>query len=84
MPLYASFDLTANPAAFDALPAEVDSNAKNTAKSGGARASSKMDFDDYEEAPMKELNEIIWKSVRGADSPVPAPVHRYRPLADAR
>jgi hypothetical protein len=43
-----------------------------------------MDFDDYDEAPMRELNEIIWKSVRGADSPTPAPVHRYRALVEAR
>jgi hypothetical protein len=43
-----------------------------------------MNFDDYDDAPMKELNEIIWKSVMGADSTMPAPVHRYRPLVQAR
>jgi hypothetical protein len=26
---------------------------------------------------MSALNEIIWKSVRGADSEMPLPVHRY-------
>jgi hypothetical protein len=41
-----------------------------------------MDFDDYDRAPMHALNEIIWKSVRGADSPMPAPVHRYRPILE--
>ncbi len=29
------------------------------------------------------LNEIIWKSVKGADSPMPPSVHRFRPLIDA-
>jgi hypothetical protein len=43
-----------------------------------------MNFDDYDDAPMKELNEIIWKSVRGADSTMPPPVHRYQPLIQAR
>ena len=43
-----------------------------------------MDFDDYDLAPMKELNEILWKSVRGTDSTMPAPVHRYRALTEAR
>jgi hypothetical protein len=38
----------------------------------------KMDFRDVDEAPMAELNEILWKSIKGADSPVPAPVHRVR------
>ena len=37
----------------------------------------KMDFDDVGRAPVFELNEIIWKSVRGADSAMPLPVHRY-------
>jgi hypothetical protein len=84
MPLYASFDVTANPASFDAKAPEVDLMAKNTSRSVGAKQSAKMDFDDYDEAPMRELNEIIWKSVRGVDSPMPAPVHRYRALIQAR
>src|SRR5215831_19303763 len=84
MPLYASFDVTANPTPFDVLPAEVDLNAKNTVKSAGAKASARIDFDDYDRAPMQALNEIIWKSVRGADSPMPSPVHRYRPIIDVR
>jgi len=25
------------------------------------------------------LNEIIWKSVKGADSEMPVPVHRFHP-----
>jgi len=84
MPLYASFDLAAKPVTFDVVPPQVDLNARNTAKSVGAKQSAKMDFDDYDEAPMRELNEIIWKSVRGADSPMPTPVHRYRAVAQAR
>jgi hypothetical protein len=74
----------ANLTPFQLIPPEVDLNAKNTADSYGARASAKMDFDDYDRAPMQALNEIIWKSVRGANSPMPAPVHRYRPIVDAR
>jgi hypothetical protein len=37
-------------------------------------APKKMDFSDYDRAPMHALNKIIWKSVKGADSPVP---HQY-------
>jgi hypothetical protein len=62
----------------------VDLNAKNTATAWGAAASARMDFSDNDRAPMHELNEIIWKSVKGADSPMPAPVHRYHPVAEAR
>jgi Phosphoesterase family len=84
MPLYASFDVAPKPTAFNVLPPEVDLNARNTTRSVGAKQSAKMDFDDYDEAPMRELNEIIWKSVRGADSTMPAPVHRYRALVQAQ
>jgi hypothetical protein len=60
----------------------IDVNAKNTNKSYGAEESSKMDFSDNDRAPMHALNNIIWKSVKGADSPMPPPVHRFRPLVD--
>jgi hypothetical protein len=84
MPLYSSFAATADLTPFQLHPAETDLNAKNTAESFGSRASAKMDFDDYDRAPMNALNEIIWKSVRGADSEMPAPVHRYRPIVEGR
>jgi YVTN family beta-propeller protein len=82
-PLYASFGTDANLAPFSLLPAQVDLNVKNTPKSYGAAASGRMDFSDNDRAPMHQLNEIIWKSVKGADSPMPPPVHRFRALLDA-
>ena len=33
-----------------------------------------MNFDEADLTPELELNEILWKSVRGADSPMPPPV----------
>lgn len=83
MPLYDSFAAEANLSPFQLVAPQVDLNAKNTPESYGARSSAKMDFDDYDRAPMQALNEIIWKSVRGAESAMPAPVHRYRPIIDA-
>ena len=43
-----------------------------------AKASQKMDFDDVDRNPAFALNEIIWKSVKGADSRMPLPVHSYQ------
>jgi hypothetical protein len=34
-----------------------------------------MDFSREDAADEKTLNEIIWHSVRGAATPMPAPVH---------
>jgi hypothetical protein len=80
MPMYASFGTEPDVTPFNLQPALVDLAAKNTDKSFGARLSLQMDFSDLDRAPMHALNEILWKSVKGADSPMPPPVHRYRAL----
>jgi YVTN family beta-propeller protein len=77
LPMYNSFRETADLRPYAAIAPKLDVNEKNTAKSFGAAASLKMDFDDVDRAPMFALNEIIWKSVKGANSPMPLPVHRY-------
>jgi YVTN family beta-propeller protein len=77
MPMYRSFGVTANSTPYDVHPPEVDLTMKNTAGTYGARASRRMDFNDVDRAPVQALNEILWKSVKGADSPMPPPVRRY-------
>ncbi len=77
-PMYAAFADTAELKPYDKLPPEIDLNEKNTARAYGAKRSREMDFDDVDRAPMYALNEILWKSIKGARSPMPAPVHRYR------
>ena len=43
-----------------------------------------MNLIEADLAPERELNEILWKSVRGADSVMPAPVRAafVRPISD--
>jgi hypothetical protein len=82
MPMYASFGTTPIVKPFNVITPMIDVNAKNTKDSVGSEESSKMDFSDVDRAPMHALNEIIWKSVKGKDSAMPAPVHRFRPLID--
>ncbi|QNI35373.1 bifunctional YncE family protein/alkaline phosphatase family protein [Edaphobacter albus] len=83
MPMYNSFGTTAIATPFEVIKPQIDVNAKNTKDSYGAKQSSKMDFKELDRAPMYALNEIIWKSIKGKDSAMPLPVHRFRPLADA-
>ncbi|NUN96160.1 MAG: hypothetical protein HUU16_08285, partial [Candidatus Omnitrophica bacterium] len=40
--------------------------------------SMEIDLSDYDRAPMYALNEILWKSIKGADSEMPPPIHRFR------
>src|SRR5579883_1032496 len=80
-PMYASFGTKQDLTPFNSLPPQVDLNAKNTKLAWGAKESQKMDFDDVDRNAPGLLNAIIWKSVKGADSPVPPPVHRYQRVA---
>ena len=54
-------------------PANVPLDERNVAGAWGAEASLVMDFSVEDAADDLLLNEIVWKSVRGPDSPMPAP-----------
>ena len=43
----------------------------NAATAFGAQRSLELTLEDADTAPEAEFNEIIWKGVRGADSPLP-------------
>jgi len=74
LPMYASFRASADLAPYKRLPAQVDLAEKNALFGWGAEASEKLDFSVADAADDLILNEIVWKSVRGIDSPMPAPV----------
>jgi hypothetical protein len=76
-PMYASFRTTPDLEGYAAISPKIDVQQRNTALAWGARESQEMDFDDVDRAPMFALNEIIWKSVKGAASAMPLPVHRF-------
>jgi YVTN family beta-propeller protein len=76
-PMYKSFGVKPDLTPYVTRPAEVDLNAKNTLRAYGARRSMQMDFSDVDRAPAQALNEIIWRSVKGVNLPMPAPVRRY-------
>jgi hypothetical protein len=83
MPMYGSFGGQPVATPFNVIKPLIDVDAKNTKDSYGAKESSRMNLKEVDRAPMHALNEIIWKSIKGEDSAMPAPVHRFRPLADA-
>jgi hypothetical protein len=83
MPMYASFDAAPVPTSFKVHRPACRLDAKNAPNAYGANDSAKMDFAEDDRAPMHLLNEIIWKSVKGPDSVMPSPVHRFRPIIDA-
>jgi YVTN family beta-propeller protein len=83
-PMFESFTDKADLTAYDHEPARIDLTAKNTRKSYGADRSAKMDFSEYDRVDDFELNEILWRAVKGRNAPVPPAVRRAianRPLA---
>ena len=73
-PMYNSFTDKADLTPFKHRPARIDINEKNPRNAVGSVRSQQMDFTKEDAAPDIEFNEIIWKSVKGASSPMPAPV----------
>ncbi|MDD5542436.1 MAG: bifunctional YncE family protein/alkaline phosphatase family protein [Acidobacteriia bacterium] len=73
-PMWNAFTHKADLTPFKALPAGWSLDEKNPERGPGARRSQAMNFSKEDSAPDIELNEIIWKSVKGADSEMPPPV----------
>lgn len=73
-PMYNSFTNKADLTPFKARQPKVDLNELNPENAPGARQSALWDFSKEDTLPDIEFNEIIWKSVKGAHSPMPAPV----------
>ena len=49
-------------------------NEVNAPNAPGAQKSASWDFSKEDTLPDIEFNEVIWQSVKGANSPMPAPV----------
>ena len=73
-PMYDSFRAKPDLTPFTHLPAQVNLDERNLAGAWGAADSAEMDFREADAADDQRLNEIIWRSVRGAESPMPPPV----------
>ena len=73
-PMYDAFSsqpLNSDP--YDAIPANVDLQSRNTTASPWAAQSSKLPLDQLDEVPQRTLDGIIWRSVHGASSTPPPP-----------
>jgi hypothetical protein len=75
-PMYESFTARADLTAYAHEKARINLDEKNTTRSYGAARSAKMDFSDYDRVDDFELNEILWRSIKGPDAPVPPTVRR--------
>lgn len=76
-PMWSTFTAQANLKAYDALPARIDVDAKNPAKTALAARSEKLNWTKFDEANPWELNAILWE-MHFPNRPMPAPVRSAR------
>ncbi len=73
-PMFASFTSEADLTPFDHRPAQVDLDALNQPDAPGADLSLTLDFTKEDRADDLLFNQIIWQSVKGAESLMPPPM----------
>jgi len=72
IPMFNSFQAKPDLRPYQALPVTVNLEERNSARAWGSQI--EMNFAREDAADDLLLNEVVWRSVRGPDSPMPAPV----------
>jgi YVTN family beta-propeller protein len=74
-PMTASFQEKPDPAPYTAEKPRIPLDTKNAATAPAAAASNRMNFDEADQMDDDELNDILWRAIRG--TPAPAPVRSF-------
>jgi hypothetical protein len=72
-PFFDCFTAQPNLASYTAKAAGVSLTVRNTANNTSSKRSDKFDFSREDRAPDLDLNEVVWKYVKGEHSIMPAP-----------
>jgi YVTN family beta-propeller protein len=75
IPLWRCMNNSPDHPAFKVRPSNVDLNLKNLAQNTWQKKSQKFNFTKEDLVSDAEFNEVIWKAVKGVDSPCPPAVH---------
>jgi YVTN family beta-propeller protein len=75
IPLWRCMNNTPDHPSFVARPSNIDLNLKNTAPSAWQKKSEKFDFTKEDMVSDADFNQVIWKAVKGLESPCPPAVH---------
>jgi sugar lactone lactonase YvrE len=73
-PMYGAFGTKPDIAPYKLRPARVPTDEMNDPSGPGAAASARMNLEEADRVPDIAGNEILWKSVRGENCPMPPPV----------
>jgi hypothetical protein len=70
-PIIAAFATTPNPAPYAAESPRTSLQERNLAQSATAARSAKLDFSDADRIDDDELNDILWRAIKGTEPPAP-------------
>jgi DNA-binding beta-propeller fold protein YncE len=70
-PIIAAFAATPNPAPYAAESPRTSLQERNLAQSATAARSAKLDFSDADRIDDDELNDILWRAIKGTEPPAP-------------
>jgi sugar lactone lactonase YvrE len=73
-PMYHAFQQKPDLGGYKHIVPEIDLKETNKASAWGAQLSETFDLTKEDQADDLLFNEVIWRSVKGANSPMPAPV----------
>ncbi|MFM2326707.1 MAG: hypothetical protein RIR31_909, partial [Bacteroidota bacterium] len=73
LPMYKCFSTTSDLSPFKSVAANIDLNEKNIKNTASARLSETFDFSKEDRIPDLVFSEVIWKTVKGEHSIMPAP-----------
>jgi hypothetical protein len=73
-PMFGCFQSEPDLRPYECRPVTADLNERNRPNAWGAVESDAMDFSKEDAADDLRLNEVVWRSIKGPGSPMPAPV----------
>ena len=73
MPMWRCFTKQPDLTPYNTRPLQSDINAINTIENAWQRKSETFDFSAEDRIPDRLFTEVLWKAVKGADSPLPVP-----------
>jgi len=83
-PMYECFTAQPDTASYALVPARYDINERNVADNESARRSARFDLAKEDAVPDKDMNDVIWKSVKGESAVAPAPKRSAFVLVSAK
>ncbi len=75
-PMFESFTDAPDLTPYKHVPSRINLGARNEATAYGADRSLMMDFSEYDKIDDFELNEILWRAIKGPDADIPPAVRR--------